>query len=274
MMRRNDTLDAEGGREARTAPRLRRRTGKVLLAGVVAVASMAGVAASASSGGVIRSCFDKRGALRVLDPSTHATAECQRGETPLEWNVVGPVGPAGPAGPTGHDGPAGPPGPAGPAGPAGPQGAVGAPGPAGPAGPSFARGHFRSKAHVLTDEFQTLASVDLPKGYYVLTAKLDAYEPEALGSEVWQIVTCRLRGQKAGQDGANTLDVVRFEVNDEAPERAAASLTGVWWVENGWDTVSLQCEQDGGFPGNPVDASVDHIKLLAQQVGGWVATVD
>ena len=274
-MGRNDAVEAENGRQAPTGPRLPTRSGKVLLAGVVAMATMVGVASSApSGGGVIRSCFDKNGSLRILDATTHTSLECQRGETPLEWNTVGP---AGPVGPTGHDGPPGPPGPVGsvgPVGPVGPQGAAGAPGPAGPAGPSFARGHFRSDPQFLTESFQTLASLDLPKGHYVLSAKLDAYETEALGSEVWQIVTCRLRGQKAGQDGAATLDVVRFEVNDEAPERAAATLMGLWWVESGWDTVSLQCQQDGGFPGNPVDASVNHIKLLAQQVGGWLATVD
>jgi Collagen triple helix repeat (20 copies) len=48
--------------------------------------------------------------------------DCFRHETPVQWNVQGPVGPVGPAGP---QGPAGPAGVAGQVGPAGPQGPAG-----------------------------------------------------------------------------------------------------------------------------------------------------
>jgi hypothetical protein len=153
-----------------------------------------------------------------------------------------------------------------------PEWSKGPQGPAGAPGPSFARGHFRTGSHTLGEEFKTLAELELPKGYHMLHAKLDAYEFEVLGSEVWQIVTCRLRGEKAAGGGAVTLDVARMEVNDETPERAAMSLLGVWWVESGFDDISLECRNSGGLASPP--AEVTNVKLLAQEVGGWTAVAN
>jgi len=86
----------------------------------VAVAGLAmlvaaGVAFGAipDPGGVIHGCYDKKGALRVLDPTTDA---CGKGESALDWSQQGPPGPAGTAGAQGPQGPAGLQGPQGPAG--------------------------------------------------------------------------------------------------------------------------------------------------------------
>jgi hypothetical protein len=73
----------------------------------------AGVATAAipDSGGVIHGCYDRAGALRVIDTAT--TPGCSRRETALNWNQTGPEGPqraAGPGGPTGATGATGPPG--------------------------------------------------------------------------------------------------------------------------------------------------------------------
>lgn len=118
-------------------------------AAIATVAAMAftGAALALHDATTIHACADnKDGQLRlVVDPGA-----CERKETPVEWDVqgpIGPVGPAGPAGPQGAQGPAGPqgetgpegpqgaPGPEGPQGPAGPEGPVGPAGPQGPAGP-------------------------------------------------------------------------------------------------------------------------------------------
>jgi hypothetical protein len=100
--------------------------GVVVAAGVVALVQ----AAIPDRDGVIKACYvPTLGVLRVID----SAASCQRGETLLSWNVIGPGGPQGPAGPQGMAGAMGPQGLQGIPGPAGPQGL---PGPAGTAGVS------------------------------------------------------------------------------------------------------------------------------------------
>jgi len=80
--------------------------------------------------GVIHSCV-KNEEIRIIS----ATGTCQRSETPVDWNTVGPQGPIGPIGPTGSAGPQGPQGATGSQGPTGLVGATDATGAAGPAGP-------------------------------------------------------------------------------------------------------------------------------------------
>src|SRR5947209_11369411 len=81
------------------------RGGKVVFA-LAVVASAFGVAtavqAAIPSNGVIYGCYAKpgnpsQGALRVVDQGT----QCKPGESPINWNQVGPTGPAGPTGPEG-----------------------------------------------------------------------------------------------------------------------------------------------------------------------------
>jgi hypothetical protein len=108
----------------------RRLLGSAVLGLVLAWTGVASARTNGSTreiGSVIYGCVHKStGALRINGP------ECGASETPISWNVQGPVGPQGPAGPQGAPGAQGA---AGPQGPAGPQGAAGPEGPAGPQGP-------------------------------------------------------------------------------------------------------------------------------------------
>ena len=83
-----------------------------LVAGGVAVAQ----ASIPGSNGVITACYDKTGAVRIIDT---AKTSCGKGETALTWNEQGPAGPTGATGPTGSAGATGATGPAGATGPPG-----------------------------------------------------------------------------------------------------------------------------------------------------------
>jgi hypothetical protein len=103
----------------------------VIVATAVVTLPLAGAAALAAvgDGGTINGCYlNLTGTLRALNLSSTNPLlnSCQRGETPISWNQMGPQGPAGPAGSAGLRGPAGPAGPAGTAGPVGPAGSPGA----------------------------------------------------------------------------------------------------------------------------------------------------
>ena len=60
-----------------------------LLVGGIAWAAIPG------SNGTISGCYDRNGALRVID--AEAGAACERRETALAWNQAGPPGPPGPS---------------------------------------------------------------------------------------------------------------------------------------------------------------------------------
>lgn len=78
--------------------------------------------AAAGQNNTIQACREvSNGNLRQVS----APSDCRRNESPVSWNIVGPVGPEGPQGPIGPIGPKGAIGPAGPAGPAGPVGPAG-----------------------------------------------------------------------------------------------------------------------------------------------------
>jgi len=95
--------------------------------GVVALSAAAGLAQSlfATSPGVISACVGRHGALRVLGADG---ASCQKDETPIQWNQLGPIGPQGPQGLQGLQGEMGAPGIAGPPGAPGTPGSQGLPG--------------------------------------------------------------------------------------------------------------------------------------------------
>ena len=84
--------------------------------GAALVCAAVAYAAIPDSSGVIHGCYDKKGALRVVDPGTGA---CVKGENALDWSQQGPAGPQGPPGSTGATGAQGPQGPTGAQGPAG-----------------------------------------------------------------------------------------------------------------------------------------------------------
>lgn len=103
----------------------------LLVLGLVAAGIAAVAVGIPNSDGIISSCYDQKGNLRVVtDPS-----QCTARETALLWHQAGQAGPIGPQGPQGIGGPKGGIGPTGPAGPQGEQGIAGPPGPPGPAGP-------------------------------------------------------------------------------------------------------------------------------------------
>lgn len=143
----------------------------------LAVAVSGGVAyatgAIPSSNGTINGCYNQQnGSLRVIDP---ASDTCQKQETAISWNQVGPKGDPGPQGPAG---PAGPVGPKGDTGAVGPVGAQGPAGPQGDRGPSDAYTAFLSGQSIVPKTTQgdpTYLSVSVPGGTgYTVTAAFDA----------------------------------------------------------------------------------------------------
>lgn len=120
------------------AGQLNKRTG-LIVAGVAAAAVLAGGTAYGavwsipdSTTGVIHSCYDSGGNLKVID--TSVTTVCPKGYSALDWNQKGPQGQQGADGPPGVAGATGPPGPQGQQGTDGPPGATGATGPQGATG--------------------------------------------------------------------------------------------------------------------------------------------
>jgi len=131
----------------------------LLVMGLVAAGIAAVAVGIPNSDGIISSCYDQKGNLRVVtDPS-----QCTARETALLWHQAGQAGPAGPAGPIGPQGPqgiGGPKGGIGPAGPQGEQGIAGPPGPPGPAGPvNVLRANVVERLH-LFDASEWLVSGD------------------------------------------------------------------------------------------------------------------
>jgi hypothetical protein len=145
-----------------------------VIGGVVAIGAV-GVAAAFAVGipdasGMIHSCYDSRGGLRVIDPSSGGACD-RHGETALDWNQAGAQGPVGPAGPQGV---AGPPGIAGPQGVAGPQGPIG---PAGPSGGGGLPTVYASPASLpavsiatVFPAFTQVVSLTVPAGNYLFMA--------------------------------------------------------------------------------------------------------
>jgi hypothetical protein len=224
------------------------------LVGVLAF-GVTGVATAAIPGGdgAIQSCYGPNGSLRVVDADAASGGKiCNTGETPLSWNHTGPAGPAGAAGPAG---------PQGPAGPSGPKGDTG------PAGPSFVWARFPSTTFQPTDEYTTVATVEVPKGLYKVSAKTEAYVKEWYGMEVWTVITCRLA--QIGPNGTTVLDHAQTDVSDNGPERAMMSLESLMNAETSGEEVRLQCK-DGDEIGSEF-AQLEHSKLFAQQVGGYLA---
>lgn len=85
----------------------------------ILVSSAAVVLAHGSDVNLIHACVGKpEGFLRLIS----ANESCKKGETAIDWGIIGPAGPPGEPGPTG---PQGEPGSAGPQGPTGMDGIPG-----------------------------------------------------------------------------------------------------------------------------------------------------
>jgi hypothetical protein len=77
----------------------------ILSAGAGLALAVTGVATGAiptSTTGVINSCYDASGTVKVIDREAGAT--CPTGSTSLTWNAAGRTGPTGPRGPQGEPG--------------------------------------------------------------------------------------------------------------------------------------------------------------------------
>lgn len=96
----------------RTLPRLLSRTGLVAAISLLSVLALGGAAFASIPGasGAINGCYDKGGALYVID----SAATCPGKTTALTWNQTGVQGPQGIQGVQGPQGPQGPAGPTNP----------------------------------------------------------------------------------------------------------------------------------------------------------------
>lgn len=102
------------------------------LAALLAAGATVLVSAHGGDGALIHACKNNTsGTIRIVGPND----SCRDSESPLDWNIQGPVGPQGPEGPQGVPGSQGPTGPQGTQGLQGPQGPEGPQGPTGPQGP-------------------------------------------------------------------------------------------------------------------------------------------
>jgi hypothetical protein len=227
---------------------------RVALVGALALGlSGAAVASVPAPDGQIHGCYDAKGSLRVTDTADPSKmGACDDKETPLAWNQTGPQGPAGPQGAKGA------------------TGAQGPQGPQGPAGPSFVRAKYDNK-FLPGDDYATVVSVDMPQGLHHVSGKAIAYQSEMPIISVYSMITCRLQQENA--DGSTeVLDISQEEVGDDDTERGTLALEGLANVQSGTAKLNLQCHDNGLLTGGGEFDELQHIKVFAQEVGGWTAT--
>ena len=171
---------------------------------------------------------------------TGSPKDCGKNEMPVSWNHQGPQGPVGPQGPMG---PAGPQGPTGATGPQGATGPAGPQGPAGAAGTSFGFGRTTG-LHEVAGE-QTIISVNVPAGKYIVNAHVAVYSPSFAGNAV---------------DGRCTLggDTAEAYAPDDS-EWAGDDLTLTTAIETG-GLLQLRCKElSGNF--DVLNASMTGIRV-------------
>jgi hypothetical protein len=197
-----------------------------LLLGSIAGSSDAAIP---GPGGVISACLDSKGAMRIID--AQAGAQCTNRERSLTFNAAGQAG------------------------------APGATGPAGPTGPSDAYvAPFGGFSPFPVGE-QTLASLDLPAGDYVIDALL-----RLRGSVVTEDPAsffCQLVAQ--GSVGAQ-LDVVdvTFFASESGTAVKVSPLRG-WISAPGAITVHLDCELFDNAGADSI--GVDESSMVAVRYG-------
>jgi hypothetical protein len=176
---------------------------------VIALLALAAVAAGGfayaaipSSNGTITGCLDAKGSLKVIDAEAGVT--CGGGKRTLTWNQQGPPGPAGAQGPQGSQG---------------------------VAGPSDAYvASTSAKAVAAGSGYQTIATLNLPGGAYVIAAKASVLVPGVSG------VTCEL-GAYDGSDLQNLSLNMSNNYGNVALMRAVTS--------SGPFTATLKCASGG-----------------------------
>ncbi len=154
--------------------------------------------AAATTAGVIYACVNNSsGTIHIVS----ATTSCANNELLLVWNAEGPTGAQGATGP---------------AGPTGAQGATGATGATGPQGPSDAYGTMRYYSSPPFDvdiyprAFVSLASLSVPAGSYIVSAKARLANYDFRNSI---IVQCLLSG---GTSGRNDLSLTSLAPSSQA----------------------------------------------------------
>lgn len=199
-----------------------KRTLLVALLALAAVAA-AGLAYGAipSSNGTITGCVDAKGSLKLIDAEAGAT--CAAGKQTLTWNQQGPAGPQGAQGTQG------------------PQGPQGAPGPS--------DGYFVSapdKTVAAGSGYQTIATLDLPPGSYVIAARAGVLVPGVSG------VTCQL----SAYDGS---DLQNLSLNASSNY---GSVSLMWAATSyGAFTATLTCGSGGA------GATIQSGRISAIKVG-------
>ena len=231
---------------------------RVALAGALALGlSGAAVASVPAPDGQVRACYDAKGNMHLIDAAAsdaQMPSTCSDKETPISWNQTGPTGPQGAQGPQG------------------PKGATGAQGPQGPAGPSFVRAHYTAK-WLPGSDYDTVVTVDMPQGLHMVSGKAIAYQSEYPIISVYSMITCRL--QQVNADGSTEiLDISQEEVGDDDSERGTLALQGLANVKSGTAKLNLQCHDNGLLTGGGEFDELQHIKVFAQEVGGWTETAD
>lgn len=143
-----------------------------------------------------------------------------------------------PSGTGGTQGPVGPVGPAGPQGPAGAQGAQGAQGVQGPMGPSHGYRAAPPDAALLfwNTVDQTVATLNLPAGTYVLSAKVMGDNSSAADPAV---ISCDLRVNGSTIDGSGFIKVE----NTAGADRAYIPLAGTATIAAD-GAATLVCDSD------------------------------
>jgi hypothetical protein len=181
---------------------------------------------------LVHGCVDsKSGTLRVIA----ASGVCKNNETPLDWNITGPVGPIGPIGLMGPQGtagavgPSGPQGPQGAQGPAGPQGELGLPGDTGAIGPIGPEGPtgITLLAH-LTPSYQVVSSAPAE----VLSTTFSSTE-EGVVKLTWDDARSGVFG------AANSFCDYRVSVDDVNLGHRRLTVNGAANVVTDWGTYTF-----------------------------------
>ena len=134
------------------------------------------------------------------------------------------------------------------------------------------RAHYTAKWHPGSD-YDTIATVDMPQGPHMVSGKAVAYQSEYPIISVWSMITCRL--QQLNADGSTEiLDISQEEVGDYDSERGTLALQGLADVKLGTAKLNLQCHDNGLLTGGGELPELQHIKVFAQEVGGWTETAD
>jgi hypothetical protein len=212
----------------------KRKLGLLALVTVLAtIATGVALATIPGANGVIHSCYNANpnsaGALRVIN--TESGNACDRNETALDFNQVGPQGPQGLKGEQGETGARGETGANGEQGPAGPKGDKGD---AGTSMAYSATGPTVSLAKVAT--IVVLAKI-VPPGNYAVNAKLTL---DNIDDDDYTFVGCRLRAAGVTVDDSGTFKLEEYlDVNSESIALQAA-------LPNfGGGTLDIQCHNAG-----------------------------